>query len=141
MRVFLLLADLQFLKGKDKVKSIVLSMWTRGVGRKELALQLLPTPKTRFISNIWLNFGCRSLSVNFSWFFLQGALHIVRACAMTTKFFDNKICTFKIVLSWRFPTKNSVLDDFPLCPQGPSPSKIETFIFIVVSLSLILDRA
>ena len=25
------------------------------------------------------------------------------ACAMTTKFLNNKICTFKILLSWRFP--------------------------------------
>ena len=24
---------------------------------------------------------------------------------MTTKFLDNKICTFKILLSWRFPRK------------------------------------
>ena len=27
----------------------------------------------------------------------------IGACAMTTKFLDNKICTFKILLSWRFP--------------------------------------
>ena len=27
----------------------------------------------------------------------------IGACAMTTKFLDNKCCTFKIVLSWRFP--------------------------------------
>ena len=57
---------------------------------------------------------------------------------MTTKFLDNKICTFKILLSWRFPQKkkNSVLDDFPLCPQGLPPSNSENFIFIVVSPSL-----
>ena len=54
------------------------------------------------------------------------------ACAVTTKFLDNKICTFKILLSWRFPRKNSVLDDFTLCPKSP-PSKSEAFIFIVVS--------
>ena len=58
------------------------------------------------------------------------------ACAMTTKFLDNKICTFKILLSWRFPRKQSFLDDFPLCPQGPPPLKSENFIFIVVSPSL-----
>ena len=45
------------------------------------------------------------------------------ACAMTTKFLDNKICTFKILLSWRFPRKQAFWDDFPLCPQGPAPSK------------------
>ena len=60
---------------------------------------------------------------------------------MTTKFLDNKICSFKILLSWRFPRKNSVLDDFPLCPQGPPPSKSENFIFIVVSPSLIFGSA
>ena len=56
---------------------------------------------------------------------------------MTTIFFDNKICTFKFVLSWRFPRENSALDDFPLCSQGP-PSKSENFIFIVVSPALSL---
>ena len=55
---------------------------------------------------------------------------------MTTKFLDNIICTFKILLSWRFPRKNSVLDDFPLCLQGLPPSKSEHFIVIVVSPSL-----
>ena len=55
---------------------------------------------------------------------------------MTTKFLDNKICTFKILLSWRFPRKQAFLDDFPLCPQGPPPLKSENFIFIVVSPSL-----
>ena len=41
---------------------------------------------------------------------------------MTAKFLDYKICTFKILLSWRFPQKKTLfLDDFPLCPQGPPP--------------------
>ena len=43
---------------------------------------------------------------------------------MTTKFLDNKISTFKILLSWRFQRKTAFLDDFPLCPQGPPPLKI-----------------
>ena len=43
------------------------------------------------------------------------------ACAMTTKFLDNKICTFKNLLSWRFPRKQAFWDDFLLCPQGPPP--------------------
>ena len=58
------------------------------------------------------------------------------ACAMTTKFLDHRICAFKILLSWHFPTKkrNSVLDDFPLCPHSiPPPLKTAIFIFIVVS--------
>ena len=60
------------------------------------------------------------------------------ACAMTIKFLDNKICTFKILLSWRFPQKkkNCVLDDFSSLPPRPPPLKTETFTFIVVSPSL-----
>ena len=39
---------------------------------------------------------------------------------MTTKFLDNKICTFKILLSWRFPRKkNCFLDDSSLPPLLP----------------------
>ena len=58
---------------------------------------------------------------------------------MTTKCLDNKICTFKMLLSWRFPRKAAFLDDFPLCPRGPPPSKVQTFyLFIVVSPSLSL---
>ena len=39
-----------------------------------------------------------------------------------------------------FPMKNSVLDNFPLCPPAhPPPLKSVNFIFIVVSLSLILS--
>ena len=29
----------------------------------------------------------------------------IGVCVMATKFLDNKICTFKILLSWRFPRK------------------------------------
>ena len=55
---------------------------------------------------------------------------------MTTKCLDNQVCTSKILLSWRFPRKNSVLDDFPLCPSCPPKSAI--FVFLVVSPSLII---
>ena len=48
---------------------------------------------------------------------------------MTTTFLDNKICTFKILLSWRFPQKQAFLDDFPLCPQGPPPPQKRKFNF------------
>ena len=60
------------------------------------------------------------------------------ACAMTTKFLDNKICTLKILLPWRFSMKKKTAfwDDFPLCTQGPPPLKSENLIFIVVSPSL-----
>ena len=58
---------------------------------------------------------------------------------MTTTCFDYTICTFKILLSWRFPRKTA----FWKCsflPQGPPPKKKpKNFIFIVVSLSLIMD--
>ena len=54
---------------------------------------------------------------------------------MTTKFLDNKIYTFKILLSWRFPRKNSILDDFSSLPPIP-PLKTANFILIVVSPSL-----
>ena len=50
----------------------------------------------------------------------------IGACAMTTKFLDNIICTFKILLSWRFPRETALLDDSPLRPQGPPPSKVQT---------------
>ena len=55
---------------------------------------------------------------------------------MTTKFLDNKIFTFKILLSWRFPwEKNSVFGRFSSLPPCP-PFKSANFIFIVVSPSL-----
>ena len=48
---------------------------------------------------------------------------------MTTKFLDNKICKFKILLSWRFPRKTAFF--------GP-PLRSENLFFIVVSPSLTL---
>ena len=39
------------------------------------------------------------------------------ACAMTTNFLDNKNCTFKFLLSWPFPRKNSVSTPTPNPPQ------------------------
>ena len=49
---------------------------------------------------------------------------------MTTKFLDDKIWNFKILLSWRFPRKTAFLGDFPLLP---TPKKKANSIFIVVS--------
>ena len=57
---------------------------------------------------------------------------------MTTKFLENIICTFEILLSWRLPRKAAFLDDFPLCPKAPPQKQTQIFIFIVVSPSLIL---
>ena len=56
---------------------------------------------------------------------------------MTTKFLDNKICTFKILLSWHFPRKTAFLDNFPLFPHAQRPSNMQILFFIVVSQSLI----
>ena len=55
---------------------------------------------------------------------------------MTTKFLNNNICTFKILLSWRFRRKKTeFLDDSPLRPQGPPPSKAE-ILFLLSSRRL-----
>ena len=66
--------------------------------------------------------------------------NLVGACAMTTKSLDNENLHFKNFIVVTFPTKNSVLDDFPLCSQGRTPLKTANFIFIVVSLSLVWGR-
>ena len=60
----------------------------------------------------------------------------IGACAMTTNFFDNKICNFKILLSWRFPQKKQRFGRFSSVPPRRPPSKTENVIFIVVSPSL-----
>ena len=54
---------------------------------------------------------------------------------MTTKFLDNKICTFKILLSWRFPQNTGFLDDFPLWPQGPPPRKRKSYFYCRLAVS------
>ena len=56
---------------------------------------------------------------------------------MTTKFLDNKISTFKILLSWRFPKRNSGFGQVSSLPPRPTLLKSANFIFIVVSQSLI----
>ena len=55
---------------------------------------------------------------------------------MTTKFLDNEMFTFKILLSWRFPRKIAFWTIFLSAPKAPPPLKNANFIFIVVSLSL-----
>ena len=58
---------------------------------------------------------------------------------MTTKFLDNNICTFKILLSCRFPWKTAFWDTSPLYPR-PTPLKSAKCIFIVVSQSLKINQ-
>ena len=48
-----------------------------------------------------------------------------------TKFLDNKICTFKILLSWRFPRKQRFGRFSSLPPMPPPPLKTANLIFIV----------
>ena len=50
------------------------------------------------------------------------------ACAMTTKFLDNKISSFKFDCRDVSPPKNRVLDDFPLCPSA-RPAQSHKFCF------------
>ena len=54
---------------------------------------------------------------------------------MTTKFLDNKICTFKLLLSWRFAQKQVFLDDLPLCPQAPPPQKRKCYFYCRLAVS------
>ena len=54
---------------------------------------------------------------------------------MTTKFLDNKICTFKILLSWRFPRKTAFLADVPLCPRSPTPQKRKIYFYCRLAVS------
>ena len=53
-----------------------------------------------------------------------------------TKFLDNSICTFKTLLSWRFPQKQRFRTIFLSALKPPPPSQSENFIFVVVSPSL-----
>ena len=47
----------------------------------------------------------------------------VGACAITTKCLDDKICTFKILFSWRFPRKKAFWTIFLSAPNAPAPLK------------------
>ena len=54
---------------------------------------------------------------------------LAAGCAMTTKLFDNQICTFKIILSWRFPRKTAFWTIFLSAPKAPPPLKNRKFYF------------
>ena len=48
---------------------------------------------------------------------------------MTTKFLDNKIFTFKILLSWRFPRKIAFWTIFLSAPLPTPPPEKRKFYF------------
>ena len=54
---------------------------------------------------------------------------------MTTKFLDNKICNFKILLSWRFPRKTAFWTIFLSAPKAPPPQKAR-ILFLLSSRRL-----
>ena len=60
------------------------------------------------------------------------------AWAMTTRFLDDKVRTFEILLSWCFPRGNNVWGTFFASAPIPPPLKNTSFIFTVVSPSLTL---
>ena len=79
---------------------------------------LLPTDSRKIF------FGQRLFNFNENFCFAQ-----IGACAMTTKFLDNKNFTFKILLPWRFPWKIVFWTQFsslPPCP--PPPQKKSLFL-------------
>ena len=59
---------------------------------------------------------------------------------MTTKFLDNKICNFEILLSWRFPPpppkKNSVFGRFSSLPSRPPPPPQKRKIYFYCRLAV-----
>ena len=48
---------------------------------------------------------------------------------MTTKLLDNKICTFKILLSWHFPREKQRFGRYSSLPPFPSPPQRRKFYF------------
>ena len=60
--------------------------------------------------------------------FKQGKL--IGACTMTTKFLDNKIFTFKILLSWRFPRKIAFWTIFLPAPLPTPPWKAQILFLL-----------
>ena len=68
-------------------------------------------------------------------------LSLISSGVRTTKFLDYQMCTFNILLSWRFQKKTAFLDNSPFLPPRPTPLKSANFIFIVVSQSLTLKVA
>ena len=59
----------------------------------------------------------------------------IGACAMTTNFLDNKICTFKVLLSWRFPRKQAFLTTFLSAPKNPPCSERKFYFYCRLAVS------
>ena len=59
----------------------------------------------------------------------------IGACAMTTKFLDNKIFIFKILLSWRFPWKIAFRTIFPSAPLPTPPEKCKFYFYCRLAFS------
>ena len=57
------------------------------------------------------------------------------ACAMTTKFLDYTICTFEILLSWRFPEKKQRFWTVHLSTPTPNPLKMQIFLCCRLAVS------
>ena len=69
----------------------------------------------------------RSENAEFTTITLMFTIHFpnsranVGACAMRTKLLDNKKVHIQNFIVMAFPMKNSILDNFPLCPPAPPP--------------------
>ena len=59
----------------------------------------------------------------------------VGVCTMTTKFLDHKKSLFQNFIAVAHPTKNGVLDDFPLCPQCPPPQNRKFYFYCRLAVS------
>ena len=60
---------------------------------------------------------------------------------MTTKFLDNKICTFKILLSRRFPQKLAFWTIFLPAPKAPPSQKRKFYFYCRLAVSDIFQGA
>ena len=56
---------------------------------------------------------------------------------MTTKFHDNKICTFKILLPWRFPRKTAFWTISSLPPRPAPPQKANIYFYCRLAVSFV----
>ena len=59
----------------------------------------------------------------------------IGACASTTTFLDYKMLHFQIFSVMALPTNDSVLDNFPLCPQIPPPQNCKFYFYCRLAVS------
>ena len=95
---------------------------TEGQEKKENQIHWRKLQKSNGDGNLQISGACRG----------HQEFPRLGACAMTTTFLDNKICTFKILLSWRFRRKTAFWENSPLYlhPRAPTPLKSANFIFV-----------